>query len=1066
MIEKDILEYSKSGKIILAGDLNARISENFDYIANDCDKHVPLYYSYKLDNPLVVRKSKDKILCSRGRQLLSLCISSGLRILNGRTFGDLNGALTCHQPLGSSIVDYILVSENLLNDITYFRVHKYNPVFSDHCQMSCMLQCNYMTQSKYVDNTSKLMPDKYIWNTDSPEKYQEALNSPEIRLMISNLQNSKTDDIDKLIGDLDSIFITAADMSLKIKKNKIGNAKIKKKANKDKPWFNSNLKILKRELDLQCKKFQENYNNPYIRGNFFKCLKIYRKTRKEEMRTYRKDLINKLDTLYSNNPKEYWELVEKLKNDKDNFQKESSIDMSEWKNHFENLNKRPNKNNYLDLLEKLNKIEKEAVFNELDYKIKTEEVFACIKTMKNGKACGFNKVSNEMIKHGQHVLGSILTKIFNEILLQGIYPQSWALNYITPLHKKGPVDEPSNYRGITISNNISKLFNKILDKRLTTFFNKHEIICREQIGFRANNRTVDHMFILKTLINKYVKNKSKPLYTCFVDFKHAFDSVPHEGLFYKLKLAGVGTKFYNVIKSMYKNINICVKIGKKHTDFFPSSIGVRQGDNLSPNLFNLYLSDLPSYFDSSCEPVMLNNVKVNCLLYADDLVLLSTSKSGLQNSIDKLSQFAREWHLEINTNKTKVLTFNKSGRITKSIFKFDNTEIENVQKYTYLGVTFAASGTFSYAKHEINNKGLKALYKIKKAFSTFHPKTCSLVHIFHHTVKPVLLYGAEIWGEFSAKKFDEDPENFMIKEIQNLITEKVHLKFCQFVLRVGPKTSHIGMRGELGSLPLLYFVYLSMIKYWLRLCEIKHGANYFLKNKNTRNLSDNKDNSHRLLEAAFQESIVMSVEEKESWFNCIQKILKLLKLDYILKDSSKYTKNYIINKVKYSLKSKFIELWNKQLKNDNKKHAKVGNKLRTYRTFKNIYQQEPYLNIGTQEQRKFFAKFRLSDHNLNIEKGRYFNLNIEDRKCSLCNTSVEDEKHFLLECKNLENVRKQFLDSINNECKNFSTLSSDNKFLWLMSNEDVIVLKVLMKMVFELFQYRSILQNQTSDTNS
>ena len=183
------------------------------------------------------------------------------------------------------------------------------------------------------------------------------------------------------------------------------------------------------------------------------------------MRTYRKDLINKLDTLYSNNPKEYWELVEKFKNDKDNFQKESSIDMSEWKNHFENLNKRPNKNNYLDLLEKLNKIEKEAVFNELDYKIKTEEVFACIKTMKNGKACGFNKVSNEMIKHGQHVLGSILTKIFNEILLQGIYPQSWALNYITPLHKKGPVDDPSNYRGITISNNISKIFNKILDKR-------------------------------------------------------------------------------------------------------------------------------------------------------------------------------------------------------------------------------------------------------------------------------------------------------------------------------------------------------------------------------------------------------------------------------------------------------------------------------------------------------------------------------------------------------------------------------------------------------------------------
>ena len=313
-----------------------------------------------------------------------------------------------------------------------------------------------------------------------------------------------------------------------------------------------------------------------------------------------------------------------------------------------------------------------------------------------------------MIKYGQHVLCQILTKIFNLIFSQGNYPKAWLKSYITPLHKKGSWSDPSNYRGITVSDNVSKLFNKILDNRLTVYFDKHNIICKEQIGFKSGNRTSDHMFVLKTLINKYVRNASKPLYTCFVDFKRAFDSVPHAGLFYKLKQAGVGSKFYNIIKSLYSNIDLCVKVGNERTNFFSSHIGVRQGDNLSPNLFNLYLSDLPSYFDHSCDPVTLNDINLNCLLYADDLVLLSSSKNGLQNAINKLSSFAAEWHLDINISKTKVLIFNKSGRIKKNmLFKYNNVEIENVQKYTYLGVCFAASGTFSYAKPDIHKKGLK-----------------------------------------------------------------------------------------------------------------------------------------------------------------------------------------------------------------------------------------------------------------------------------------------------------------------------------------------------------------------
>lgn len=98
-------------------------------------------------------------------------------------------------------------------------------------------------------------------------------------------------------------------------------------------------------------------------------------------------------------------------------------------------------------------------------------------------------------------------------------------------------------------------------------------------------RTTDHMFVLKTLIDKYVERNSKPFYACFVDFKCTFDTVWHQGLLYKLKAAGMGTKLYNIIQNMYSKTELCVKIDNYRTDFFKSKLGVKQGDNL--NLISL-----------------------------------------------------------------------------------------------------------------------------------------------------------------------------------------------------------------------------------------------------------------------------------------------------------------------------------------------------------------------------------------------------------------------------------------------------------------------------------------------
>ena len=121
-----------------------------------------------------------------------------------------------------------------------------------------------------------------------------------------------------------------------------------------------------------------------------------------------------------------------------------------------------------------------------------------------------------------------------------------------------------------------------------------------------------------------------------VDFGKAFDSVWHDGLLYKLLQINVGGNFYDLMKNLYYNSNGSVRIGDFQTQPFQYARGLRQGCILSPLLFNLYINDLPYSFENILsDPFVLpNGTKLSSLLYADDLIILSRSKAGLQNCLN------------------------------------------------------------------------------------------------------------------------------------------------------------------------------------------------------------------------------------------------------------------------------------------------------------------------------------------------------------------------------------------------------------------------------------------------
>lgn len=115
---------------------------------------------------------------------------------------------------------------------------------------------------------------------------------------------------------------------------------------------------------------------------------------------------------------------------------------------------------------------------------------------------------------------------------------------------------------------IGKLFNAILNNRLKTFLKNHKIINPSQTGFTKNARSADHVFILKTMIEKYCHHKDGKLFCCFVDFNKVFDSIIHTGLKLKLLQLNVGSNFYKIISFMYDNSQACVKVGESLTEEF------------------------------------------------------------------------------------------------------------------------------------------------------------------------------------------------------------------------------------------------------------------------------------------------------------------------------------------------------------------------------------------------------------------------------------------------------------------------------------------------------------------
>ena len=259
----------------------------------------------------------------------------------------------------------------------------------------------------------------------------------------------------------------------------------------------------------------------------------------------------------------------------------------------------------------------------------------------------------------------IYVYLFNKVLSSGNVPEEWCVGLIVPIFKKqGCAEDPNNYRGITLLSCIGKLFTMLLNERLKCFIESNKLLSENQAGFKALYSTVDHIYLLKCIID-LSRFKRQKIFCAFIDYQKAFDTIWRDGLWYKLlHYFHIQGNVLTVIRKLYANIKSCVFMNSKKSEYFESLMGVRQGENLSPLLFSLYINDLESFMKENGSNILnfkdqqINNyLKLLVIMYADDTVIVSNTAAGLQTSLDNLHKYCNRWKLTVNPKKTKVTIF-------------------------------------------------------------------------------------------------------------------------------------------------------------------------------------------------------------------------------------------------------------------------------------------------------------------------------------------------------------------------------------------------------------------------
>lgn len=437
---------------------------------------------------------------------------------------------------------------------------------------------------------------------------------------------------------------------------------------------------------------------------------------------------------------------------------------------------------------------------------------------------------------------------------------------------------------------------------------------------------------------------------------------------------------------------------------FRNRFGVKQGEPLSPLLFILFINDVYSDLGTvelgERSGVNISQICFFLLLFADDMVLFSRDPMELQLFLDKLYIYSSEWGLKVNTSKTHICVF--ENRLTQNhrVWSYNGVPLEKVDSFCYLGMKFTYNGNLEPGVKALSDQALKAANQLLALFKRMSFDVKTKLKLFDSLVSPILLYASEVWGIYGYDKIDI-----------------IHIKFCKNLLGVRPQTPNNAVYGDLGRFPLSVIAKERSIKYWVKILSNKNTLMYKLYKFQCDEIN------LQLRPSRFR--------HKQYWTEGIKHLLENLGFHHLWLNQDSEVPCFGL--IKNRIRDQFMQSWYASISN--------SSKLEYYCQFKTEFKLEKYIEcIASDSLRSQLAAFRLSAHNLDIERGRHINVPRENRICRLCSMGmVESEYHFLLVCPRYTSLRNEFLTR--------SSWPSLGKFINVMSSNSSKFLKKLAKFI-------------------
>ena len=387
--------------------------------------------------------------------------------------------------------------------------------------------------------------------------------------------------------------------------------------------------------------------------------------------------------------------------------------------------------------------------------IAEEMVNKVLSKLKVNKSAGPDGISPRLLKECRNTLTKPLTMIFRKSLQTGEVPMAWKEANVTQLYKKGCKTNPLNYRPVSLTSVVGKVFETLIRDALVQHATENNIINYQQHGFMKKRSTLTNLLEYLEALTK-ARNLNIPVDVNYLDCKKAFDTVPHHRLIAKLEAYGVRGNVLNWIRNFLLGRRQRVSIRGSVSEWLPVESGVPQGSVLGPILFLFYFNDL------------VDGLECPILLFADDAKIFKEIRTpedaeALIRDMERIENWSNKWLLTFNEEKFVTMHIGRQNQ--KVDYKLNNEILKKSELEKDLGVFI--SHDLKPSKHVavVAAKANKIVGLMKKNFDFLDAET--ILSIYCSMIRPISEYAVQSWCPFQQGDIDE------LEKVQHRVTKLV-----------------------------------------------------------------------------------------------------------------------------------------------------------------------------------------------------------------------------------------------------------------------------------------------------